>query len=74
MQENNGDKDERVMYYDIDLIPFMAKQKEKKDRREISHQTGKLTASRAEAAVMQQPYRDLPLPISHPHHTAANLC
>lgn len=27
MQENNGDKDEGVMYYGIDLIPFMAKQR-----------------------------------------------
>lgn len=37
---------------------FHGKTKERKDRRVISHQTGKLSASRAEAAVKQQPYRD----------------
>lgn len=37
---------------------FHGKTKVRKDRRVISHQTGKPSASRAKAAVKQQPYRD----------------
>lgn len=59
MQEINGGKEERereILWRRSDsLLSFATKGK---DRTVISHQTGKLSASRAEVVVMQQSYRD----------------
>lgn len=45
----------REREYGADQIPFMAK--ERRDRTVIPHQTGKLSASRTEVAVLQEPWR-----------------
>lgn len=49
-------KESHVLWHRSDT--FHGKTKERKDRRVISHQTGKLSASRAGAVVIQQPYRN----------------
>lgn len=49
-------KERDVLWHRSDTLH--GKRKKRKDRTVISHQTGKLSVSRTEVTVMQQPHRD----------------